>query len=92
MEDQREVQTFLKDCSLSSDKAYQSLKSVLENLQNLTSRAQARVFLSSVQKYIDSHPDYSVKSLSLFHFRIHNLSLTGYEGTIRKKGKLSSLH
>ena len=75
-----EVQSFLQECSQSSDAAYNALKSLLEELHLPPSRPRARRFFSSVQKLVDSVPEYAENSLSLFHFRIHSLSLAGYEG------------
>lgn len=90
LSDNMEVQSFLNECSKSSDKAYGALKGVLERLQNPSTRAEARVFLASVQKFVDSLADAS-DSLSVFHFRIHRLSLTGYEGFREERESLTLL-
>lgn len=85
-----EVTEFLKECGQSSDRAYGAFKSVLERLQNASTRAQARRFLNSVQTFVDNLPNGS-DSLSSFHFRIHQLSLTDYEGFRKERQSLTLL-
>lgn len=84
------VENFLDQCKESGDKAYNALKGVLELLQNPSTRTEARVFLSSLQKFVDSQSNVS-DSLSVFHFRIHHLSLTGYEGFREDRQSLTLL-
>jgi hypothetical protein len=44
------VDEFLKDCEQSGDAAYGAFRSVLERLEDPTSRVEARIFLSDLQK------------------------------------------
>ncbi|MCO5578032.1 hypothetical protein L7F22_031870 [Adiantum nelumboides] len=84
-----DVESFLKECTESGDKAYNALKGVLELLQNPSTRVEARVFLSALQKSTN-HINPS-DSLSVYHFHIHHLSLAGYEGFREDRQSLTLL-
>lgn len=90
MTDKFNIDSFLKECRESGDKAYNALKGVLELLQNPSTRSEARVFLSNLQKFVDGLSDVS-DGLSVFHFRIRCLSLTGYEGFREDRQSLTLL-
>ncbi|GLJ16280.1 hypothetical protein SUGI_0274140 [Cryptomeria japonica] len=84
-----EVEAFLAECRRSGDGAYNAIKGILERLDNVESRKEARVFLASVQRHIaatDSH-----NRLSIFHFNIHDLSLSSYEGFQQNRKKLTMM-
>ncbi|KAJ8647368.1 hypothetical protein MRB53_000391 [Persea americana] len=48
------IEEFLMQCENSGDSAYNALKSLLKKLDDPTTRADARVFLSDLQKKFDS--------------------------------------
>lgn len=73
------MEEFLKRCEKSGDSAYNALKSLLEKLDDPTTRADARVFLSDLQKRFDSK-DSSDLCFDNYHFRIHDVLLSDYEG------------
>ncbi|KAI5072948.1 hypothetical protein GOP47_0013054 [Adiantum capillus-veneris] len=89
MAEKLNVEIFLEECRESGDKAYNALKGVLELLQNPSTRVEARIFLSTLQK-ITNHSSPS-ESLAVYHFRIHHLSLTGYEGFREDRQSLTLL-
>uniref|UniRef100_A0A7N0SWT9 methionine S-methyltransferase n=1 Tax=Kalanchoe fedtschenkoi TaxID=63787 RepID=A0A7N0SWT9_KALFE len=72
-----EMEEFLSQCERSGDDAYAAIRSLLDRLDNPSSRSQARVFLSHLQKRLSSNPD---DSLHRYHFRIHDIYLQQYEG------------
>lgn len=73
------VDGFLDQCRQSGDSAYTAFRSLLEKLEDLTTRAPARVFLSDLQKRFASG-EASEQCLSTFHFRIQDIFLDQYEG------------
>lgn len=73
------VDEFLDQCRLSGDSAYTALRLLLEKLEDPTTRAPARVFLSDLQKRFASGKA-SEQCLSTFHFRIQDVLLDQYEG------------
>ncbi|KAK9217139.1 hypothetical protein WN943_005764 [Citrus x changshan-huyou] len=70
------VEKFLRKCEASGDEAYGAFRSVLEKLEDPSSRTQARVFLSDLQKRVDD----SDECLNKYHFRIQDVVLDQYEG------------
>ncbi|XP_010252300.1 PREDICTED: methionine S-methyltransferase [Nelumbo nucifera] len=78
------VDEFLKHCEQSGDAAYGAFKALLEKLEDPTTRAEARVFLASLQKRFDSKED-SDRCLQKFHFRIHDIHLADHQGYQRRK-------
>ncbi|GAY62710.1 hypothetical protein CUMW_219970 [Citrus unshiu] len=69
------VEEFLRKCEASGDEAYGAFRSVLEKLEDPSSRTQARVFLSDLQKRVDD----SDECLNKYHFRIQDVVLDQYE-------------
>ncbi|KAJ8647369.1 hypothetical protein MRB53_000392 [Persea americana] len=78
------IEEFLMQCENSGDSAYNALKSLLKKLDDPTTRADARVFLSDLQKKFDSKES-SELCFNTFHFRIHDVLLSDYEGFQRRK-------
>ncbi|KAF9587172.1 hypothetical protein IFM89_039612 [Coptis chinensis] len=70
-----ESELFLKQCSESGDAAYSALKSLLEKLENPSTRAEARVFCSNIQKRFQED---SLECFKTYHFRIHDILLSDY--------------
>ncbi|KAH9684405.1 methionine S-methyltransferase [Citrus sinensis] len=70
------VEEFLRKCEASGDEAYGAFRSVLEKLEDPSSRTQARVFLSDLQKRVND----SDECLNKYHFRIQDVVLDQYEG------------
>ncbi|KAL2926650.1 Methionine S-methyltransferase, partial [Bienertia sinuspersici] len=66
---------FLKKCKESSDAAYSALRSVLEKLENPSSRVDARRFLTNLQKNLDFSGISSDDCFSTYHFRINDIQL-----------------
>ncbi|XP_035830566.1 methionine S-methyltransferase isoform X1 [Helianthus annuus] len=75
------VDEFLNICSHSGDSAYSALRSLLERLENPKTRTEARVFLSHLQKKLDSDRDVSQHCLDTYHFQIQDIYLDRNEGT-----------
>ncbi|KAJ4951216.1 hypothetical protein NE237_028048 [Protea cynaroides] len=75
---------FLKQCQQSGDAAYAALKSLLEKLEDPSTRAEARIFLSNLQKRFDT-TESSEQCFHTFHFRIHDIILGDYQGYQRRK-------
>ncbi|XP_058089956.1 methionine S-methyltransferase [Magnolia sinica] len=78
------MEDFLKECEKSGDSAYNALKSVLEKLEDPNSRADARIFLSSLQNRFLSKED-SDRCFHTFHFRIHDVLLADFQGYQERK-------
>ncbi|GAB4848570.1 mitochondrial metal transporter [Ancistrocladus abbreviatus] len=78
------IDEFLKQCEQSGDAAYSALRSVLEKLEEPSSRAEARIFLAQLQKRFDSK-EASQKFLSTYHFQIQDVYLEQYEGYQQRK-------
>ena len=72
------VEEFLRKCEASGDEAYGAFRSVLEKLEDPSSRTQAQVFLSDLQKRVDD----SDECLNKYHFRIQDVVLDQYEGPL----------
>ncbi|KAJ7559331.1 hypothetical protein O6H91_04G079600 [Diphasiastrum complanatum] len=86
-----EVKQFLEECRESGDKAYGAFKLVLERLcGNADSRTQARLLLSSVENYVNQQHS-NLDCLATFHFKIHQISLTNFEGFRKNRQKLTLL-
>lgn len=80
------VEDFLKRCEPSGDAAYAAFRSVLERLENPSTRVQARIFLSELQKRFSGDPASADHCFQTYHFRINDIFLDrnqGYQG--RKK-------
>jgi hypothetical protein len=85
------VTEFLEQCKVSGDSAYNAVKVVLERLHNPETRVSARVLLAAVEKHVAQEEEkekerescgVAVDSMTKYHFRIHQLSLTDYEGIL----------
>lgn len=74
-----EVKEFLEQCKVSGDSAYNAIKGVLERLENVDTRADARKLLAAVEKYVQKEEP-EVDTMAVYHFRLHQLSLNDYEG------------
>ncbi|KAK6915825.1 Aminotransferase, class I/classII [Dillenia turbinata] len=73
------IEEFLEQCKQSGDAAYSAFRSVLEKLEDPSTRTDARIFLSRLQKRFDS-PESSDQCFQTFHFRIQDIFLEQYEG------------
>ncbi|KAL8129066.1 hypothetical protein V2J09_018221, partial [Rumex salicifolius] len=87
--DMESIDEFLNKCRQSGDAAYAALRSVLEKLEDPNTRAQARVFLSHLQKRFDT-VQASDDCFSTYHFRIHDIYLEQFEG-YRGRKKLTMM-
>ncbi|KAK2986995.1 hypothetical protein RJ640_024893 [Escallonia rubra] len=75
---------FLEQCKRSGDSAYGGFRSLLERLEDPSTRAEARIFFSHLQKRFDSK-EASEKCLETYHFRIHDIYIEQYEGYQKRK-------
>ncbi|XP_059648324.1 methionine S-methyltransferase-like [Cornus florida] len=75
---------FLKQCEQSGDSAYGAFRSLLERLEDPSTRVEARVFLSDLQKRFDTK-EAGEQCLSTFHFQIQDIYIEQYEGYRRRK-------
>lgn len=73
------MEDFLKQCEQSGDAAYSALRSLLERLEDPSTRTDARIFLSEVHKRFESK-DASESCLRTYHFQIQDIYLEQYEG------------
>ncbi|KAH6825915.1 methionine S-methyltransferase [Perilla frutescens var. hirtella] len=73
------MEDFLERCRQSGDAAYSALRSLLERLEDATTRTDARIFLSELQKRFSSDED-SDRCLQTYHFQIQDIFLDQYEG------------
>ncbi|KAG8364022.1 hypothetical protein BUALT_Bualt19G0083000 [Buddleja alternifolia] len=80
------MEEFLKQCEQSGDAAYSALRSLLERLEDPSTRADARVFLSELQKRFESKED-SERCLQTYHFQIQDIYLEGFQ----KRKKLTMM-
>ncbi|KAK4406827.1 Methionine S-methyltransferase [Sesamum angolense] len=83
------MEVFLKKCEPSGDAAYGALRSLLERLEDPATRADARIFLSELQKRFESK-DASETCLQTYHFQIQDIFLEQYEG-FQKRKKLTMM-
>lgn len=84
------AEDFLKKCKESGDAAYSALRSVLEQLENPKTRVEARIFLSTLQAYLDSSNISPDDCFSTYHFRINDIQLEHSSGFQQRK-KLTML-
>ncbi|KAL0364953.1 UNVERIFIED_CONTAM: Methionine S-methyltransferase [Sesamum angustifolium] len=85
------MEEFLKRCELSGDAAYAALRSLLERLEDPSTRTDARVFLSELQKRFSSEEaSERDRCLETYHFQIQDIYLEQYEG-FEKRKKLSMI-
>ncbi|KAK3031310.1 hypothetical protein RJ639_035216 [Escallonia herrerae] len=75
---------FLEQCKRSGDSAYGAFRSLLERLEDPSTRAEARIFFSHLQRRFDSK-EASEKCLETYHFRIHDIYIEQYEGYQKRK-------
>ncbi|KAL0422188.1 UNVERIFIED_CONTAM: Methionine S-methyltransferase [Sesamum latifolium] len=85
------MEEFLKRCEQSGDAAYGALRSLLERLEDPSTRTDARVFLSELQKRFSSkETSERDRCLETYHFQIQDIYLEQYEG-FEKRKKLSMI-
>lgn len=75
------VKEFLAQCKVSGDSAYNVIKGVLERLHNEDTRVDARKLLAAVENRVQKEEP-GVDTMAVYHFRLHQLSLTDYEGMV----------
>lgn len=73
------VDEFLEICEKSGDSAYTALRSLLERLEDESTRTEARIFFSHLQKRFDSEQSLDHR-LDTYHFRIDDIYLEQHEG------------
>ncbi|KAL1558802.1 mitochondrial metal transporter, variant 2 [Salvia divinorum] len=83
------LEDFLKQCHLSGDSAYTAIRSLLERLEDPTTRTHARIFLSELHKRFHSK-EASESCLRTYHFQIQDIYLEQYEG-FQKRRKLTMM-
>ncbi|KAE8007865.1 hypothetical protein FH972_004427 [Carpinus fangiana] len=84
------VDEFLKDCEQSGDAAYGAFRLVLERLEDPTSRVEARIFLSDLQKRFSGDSASADHCFHTYHFRIDDIFLDQYQGYQGRK-KLTTM-
>ncbi|KAI3448387.1 hypothetical protein Pfo_005052 [Paulownia fortunei] len=83
------MEEFLKQCEQSGDAAYIALRSLLERLEDPSTRTDARIFLSELHKRFESKES-SERCLRNYHFQIQDIYLEQYEG-FQKRKKLTMM-
>jgi methionine S-methyltransferase len=86
----RDVQAFLAECKESGDKAYGAFKGLLQRLLDVETRLEARVFFERIETHVNAELPIA-DTLAEFHFRIHELSLTEFQGLQETRQKLKLL-
>ncbi|KAG2704340.1 hypothetical protein I3760_05G001000 [Carya illinoinensis] len=86
------VEDFLNECQQSGDAAYAAFRSLLDRLENPTTRVDARIFLSLLQNRFASSPSKLAADqfFHSFHFRIDDILLDQYQGYQGRK-KLTTM-
>ncbi|KAL6501327.1 mitochondrial metal transporter [Orobanche hederae] len=84
------MEEFLKQCEQSGDSAYSALRSLLERLEDPSTRTDARIFLSELHKRLESQ-EASESCLGTYHFQIQDLYLEPYEEGFQKRKKLTMM-
>ncbi|KAL6531569.1 mitochondrial metal transporter [Orobanche minor] len=84
------MEEFLKQCEQSGDSAYSALRSLLERLEDPSTRTDARIFLSELHKRLESQ-EASESCLRTYHFQIQDLYLEPYEEGFQKRKKLTMM-
>lgn len=74
-----DMEGFLEECERSGDAAYAAFKSLLERLDDPATRSDARVFLAELQSRFGTKES-GDHCFRVYHFRIHDVFLTDYEG------------
>ncbi|GFY89265.1 methionine S-methyltransferase [Actinidia rufa] len=75
---------FLNHCQQSGDSAYSAFRSLLERLEDPKTRAEARIFLSDLQKRFGSKES-ADQCLQTFHFLIQDIHIEQYDAYQRRK-------
>ncbi|KAI8532014.1 hypothetical protein RHMOL_Rhmol11G0179900 [Rhododendron molle] len=75
---------FLNQCEQSGDSAYGAFRSLLERLEDPSTRPEARIFLSDLQKRFATK-EASDQCLQTFHFLIQDIYIEQYEGYQKRK-------
>ncbi|CAM6128403.1 unnamed protein product [Calypogeia fissa] len=70
--------------------AYGAMKGLLQRLMSSETRVEARVFLNRVENYVNAEL-LNADTLAEFHFRIHELTLTDFQGIRDNRQKLKLL-
>ncbi|XP_047942464.1 methionine S-methyltransferase-like isoform X1 [Salvia hispanica] len=83
------MEDFLKQCQHSGDAAYTAIRSLLERLEDPTTRTDARIFLSQLHKRFHSK-EASESCLQTYHFQIQDIYLEQHEG-FQKRRKLTMM-
>ncbi|KAM7478693.1 hypothetical protein LguiA_026906 [Lonicera macranthoides] len=78
------VDEFLEICKKSGDSAYTALRSLLERLEDESTRTEARIFFSHLQKRFESEQSLD-QCLDAYHFRIDDIYLEQHEGYQKRK-------
>ncbi|GFP95064.1 methionine s-methyltransferase [Phtheirospermum japonicum] len=84
------MEEFLKQCKQSGDAAYSALRSLLERLEDPSTRTDARIFLSELHKRFESK-EASESCLRTYHFQIQDIYLEPYEEGFQKRNKLTMM-
>ncbi|XP_072950452.1 methionine S-methyltransferase [Typha angustifolia] len=81
---EKEMAAFLAECERSGDAAYGALKSLLERLEEPSTRSEARVFLAAVQRRFATKES-AGRCFQTYHFRIHDVVLSDFKGYQKRK-------
>ncbi|KAI3993214.1 hypothetical protein MKX01_009957 [Papaver californicum] len=76
---------FLKECEPSGDAAYGAFKNLLSKLDDPDSRVEARIFMANLQKKFESSKESSDLCFDKYHFRLHEIPLSDYQGYQKRK-------
>ncbi|CAA0814092.1 Methionine S-methyltransferase [Striga hermonthica] len=84
------MEEFLSKCQPSGDAAYSALRSLLERLEDPSTRTDARVFLSELHKRFESK-EASESCLRTYHFQIQDIYLGPHQEDFQKRNKLTMM-
>lgn len=75
------IHEFLKQCEQSGDAAYAAFRSLLERLEDPSTRVSARVFLAQLRNhFVVSDNAASDRCFHTYHFRIEDIVIEQYQG------------
>ncbi|GJM94275.1 hypothetical protein PR202_ga10906 [Eleusine coracana subsp. coracana] len=87
----KDVDAFLADCSVSGDAAYAAARAMLERLHEPATRPAARRLLGAVRRRFAADPATGEDCFRTFHFRIHDVQLDPHIQGFQQRKKLTMM-
>ncbi|GJN36393.1 hypothetical protein PR202_gb25248 [Eleusine coracana subsp. coracana] len=87
----KDVDAFLADCTVSGDAAYAAARAMLERLHEPATRPAARRLLGTVRRRFAADPAAGEDCFRTFHFRIHDIQLDPHIQGFQQRKKLTMM-